>query len=426
MGNEIEFDEETLAGLMGAMNVEQSRVPASLTSLSDTGVTAGYLAGDAQVPVLRINGQLPGSPEEIIWSIPLGQLQVQGALSLRSAYYREEEDLALRSLAESIKMTGKKNVFPLFAIISDETHPVRDPSTGNIIELPYFDVVIGRRRLSALRIAGATHARVIIPTDKQQAEDLLLWAAADERLRKQLCLLDYCDSILRLRDKGFGQEEIATHYRIDQADVSRYERAAKEPEQIRAYLASETGELAIGHLKALWNRSLPPSLHLLVARYTVQERLSIASMQAIMKGIAPLSGNPTQRLIAPAEVDGRVALEQLDGTIKLSQDHRPEIPEEYNAPGALVATKPQTILRTVQSIQSRARKFGGYFVAGAPKPSVNGQVLAITQLLDEYRSTNLVIPVDKLEAALVADREALRQASGQAAEEGGNTESRVS
>jgi ParB family transcriptional regulator, chromosome partitioning protein len=143
------------------------------------------------------------------------------------------DEKALQELAESIKL-----------------HDIIQPVTVSRMANGKYRLISGERRLRASKIAGLKE----IPAYVRQANDvqLLELALLENLQREDLNAMEVALSYKRMMEElAYTQEQVAERMGKDRSTVANFIRLLKLPPDIQ--LAVRTGELSMGHARALIN-----------------------------------------------------------------------------------------------------------------------------------------------------------------------------
>lgn len=238
---------------------------------------------------------------------------------------------------------------------------------------------------------------------------LLLFALAEQDVRRSLSLLDRCDTARTLhRVYGYPQHVIGLsmgqHPTSAQSYVSRLIMAADQPDLIRHYLATDS--LTIAHVQLLNDRVSDLPTRELVARYVVQETMSSHQLRGLINRMEPLPGTgPAIQLLPPLddEPDGRIRLIGAEGTTESGAPAaRP--PTAYWMRGAPLSANPMRVA-TLAKKRHIAVELSGEQVL------VELDGLGSRRLYHEYAAERRGwVPLDVLERELLADLEAVQRA----------------
>lgn len=174
---------------------------------------------------------------------------------------RINED-ALQELAESIRVSGV--VQPVV---------VRPQPDGR------FQLVAGERRWLASKLAGKNAVPAVIrEISNEQAMEITI---IENLQREDLNPMEQARAFERLsREFGLTQEEIATRTGKDRASIANFIRLLKLPGNTQEFL--ETGELTLGHGKALCGLAGFPDQLAKATKEVVSKSLSVRQTEELV------------------------------------------------------------------------------------------------------------------------------------------------
>lgn len=205
---------------------------------------------------------------------------------------RINED-ALQELAESIRISGV--VQPVV---------VRPQPGGR------FQLVAGERRWLASKLAGKNAVPAVIrEISNEQAMEITI---IENLQREDLNPMEQARAFERLsREFGLTQEEIATRTGKDRASIANFIRLLKLPGEIQEFL--ETGELTLGHGKALCALAGFPDQLAKATREVVSKSLSVRQTEELVATILNPEGlERKQPKAKPVDPNVREAAQNLE------------------------------------------------------------------------------------------------------------------
>ncbi|MBN2561455.1 MAG: ParB/RepB/Spo0J family partition protein [Phycisphaerae bacterium] len=206
---------------------------------------------------------------------------------------RRFDDQTLQSLAASIRDKG--TLQPI----------VVRPADGG------YELVAGERRLRATRLANLDHIPAIV---RAVPDDELLELALIENIhRTDLNPIERARAYRSMHDQhGLSHDEIARRVGEDRATVTNYMRLLALADDVMEMVSS--GELGVGHAKALLGISDPNSQTTL-ARRVVAESWSVRQLEAgIARSKGTRGGAVKDRSARPAVLDMEQRLQAALGT----------------------------------------------------------------------------------------------------------------
>jgi ParB family transcriptional regulator, chromosome partitioning protein len=206
---------------------------------------------------------------------------------------RRINDEALRELAESIKVSGV--VQPVV---------VRPQHGGR------FQLVAGERRWLASRLANkATIPAIVREISNEQAMEITI---IENLQREDLNPMEQARAFERLsREFDLTQEEIAAKTGKDRASIANFIRLLKLPNDIQELL--ETGELTLGHGKALCALGGFPDQLAKAATEVVNKHLSVRQTEDLVATILNPEGlERKQPRLRPMDPNVREAAHNLE------------------------------------------------------------------------------------------------------------------
>ena len=352
------------------------------------------------VPLTLVGDRVPGTIAYVTYEVKLAQLRPAHQGMLR-ADYDPDRDEGLPALMRSIESTGQ----PFHPLV---VWPTRATVTIEQETYPVFEVQLGLRRYWALRKLGRPTAVIRIPQVENPGQ-LLLFALAEQEVRRSLSLLDRCDTARTLhRVYGYPQHVIGIsmgqHPASAQSYISRLIVAADQPELIRQYLATDS--LTIAHVQLLNDRIPDLPTRELVARYVVQETMSSHQLRRLVNRIEPLAGTgPAIQLLPPPddEPNGRIRFIGAEGDPVGASKPAMRPPNAYWMRGAPLTANPIRVAALAKKRQIAIERSGDQVLV-----QLDG--LGSQRLYNEYKAERRGwVPLDVLERELLADLEAVQQ-----------------
>lgn len=182
---------------------------------------------------------------------------------------RDFDEKSLQELAESIKL-----------------HDIIQPVTVSKIANGKYRLISGERRLRASKMAGITE----IPAYIRQANDaqLLELALLENLQREDLNAMEVSLSYKRMMEElDYTQEQVAERMGKDRSTVANFIRLLKLPPDIQ--LAVRTGELSMGHARALINVDTIDK-QLFIFKEIKSKGLSVRQTEALVRTLYKESG----------------------------------------------------------------------------------------------------------------------------------------
>jgi ParB family transcriptional regulator, chromosome partitioning protein len=174
------------------------------------------------------------------------------------------DEKALQELAESIKL-----------------HDIIQPVTVSRMANGKYRLISGERRLRASKIAGLKE----IPAYVRQANDvqLLELALLENLQREDLNAMEVALSYKRMMEElDYTQEQVAERMGKDRSTVANFIRLLKLPPDIQ--LAVRTGELSMGHARALINVDTVDK-QLYIFKEIKSKGLSVRQTEALVRNL---------------------------------------------------------------------------------------------------------------------------------------------
>ncbi|MEM6621147.1 MAG: ParB/RepB/Spo0J family partition protein [Pseudomonadota bacterium] len=218
-----------------------------------------------------------------------------------------DEDLA--ELAESLKVHG---VIQPVLVRPDPNNP------GD------YQLVAGERRWRAAQLAGVHELPAVVrELDDQQ---LLELAIIENVQRVDLDPIEEADGYSQLIETfGYTQADLAQVIGKSRSHVTNMMRLLSLPERVREFL--QTGQLSIGHARALVNAPAPVTL----AERAVAEGLTVRQVEAMAK-IDPLKAHEAAVAKAAAKPKKDADTRMLEGDLTAAIKMRVRI--EHGAEGS--------------------------------------------------------------------------------------------
>jgi len=207
---------------------------------------------------------------------------------------RRINEEALRELAESIKVSGV-------------VQPVVLRRAGG-----RFQLVAGERRWLASKLANrATVPAVVREISNEQAMEITI---IENLQREDLNPMEQARAFERLsREFSLTQEEIASRTGKDRASIANFIRLLKLPGDIQELL--ETGELTLGHGKALCALGGFPDQLAKAAKEIVSRSLSVRQTEELVATILNPDGLKKQPKTRTVDPNVREAAQNLERTL---------------------------------------------------------------------------------------------------------------
>ncbi len=149
-----------------------------------------------------------------------------------------------------------------------------------------YDLVAGERRWRASKLSGLK----VVPAIVQEISDqeALEIALVENIQRADLNPIEEAEAYQRLmNDFSLSQQEISDRVGKDRASVANYVRLLKLPHEV-VKLVRE-GKLSMGHAKAILTVK-EPSAQISLAKKSVEEGLSVRSLEAITSRVVVMDG----------------------------------------------------------------------------------------------------------------------------------------
>jgi hypothetical protein len=352
------------------------------------------------IPITLVGDRVPGTIAYVTYEVRMTQLRPARQGLLRSGY-DPDRDEGLPALMRSIESTGQ----PFHPLV---VWPTRDTVAIEQETAPVFEVRLGLRVYWALRRLGRPTAVIRIP-DVENPGQLLLFALAEQDVRRSLSLLDRCDTARTLhRVYGYPQHVIGIsmgqHPASAQSCVSRLIMAADQPDLIRHYLATDS--LTIAHVQLLNDRIPDLPTRELVARYVVQEAMSSHRLRGLINRMELLPGTGSAiQLLAPPdeEPDGHIRLLDAGGSTVDTGAPAERPPTAYWMRGAPLSANPMRVATLAKKRQIAIETSGEQVLV-----ELDG--LGSRRLYHEYAAERRGwVPLEVLERELLADLEAVQR-----------------
>jgi ParB family chromosome partitioning protein len=150
-----------------------------------------------------------------------------------------------------------------------------------------YELVVGERRWRATRAAGlGTIPAVVADVD---AQDRLELALVENVQRRDLNPIELAHAFLALSEGGTTQEQIGRRVGLDRSTIANHLRLLELPGELQDDV--ETGQLSLGHAKALLQTTNPERRRQLRDRI-VKESLSVRAAEELAR---PAAGPRVQR-----------------------------------------------------------------------------------------------------------------------------------
>lgn len=189
---------------------------------------------------------------------------------------REFDELALKSLAESIRMYG---VLQPLVVTRKE---VMNEQGGMTVE---YELISGERRLRASKLAGLQQVPALIRSGEENAREKLEIAIIENLQREDLNAVERARSFDRLnREFGLKQHQIADKVGKSREYVANTLRILSLPEEILTALGE--GKISEGHTRPLLMLVEKPEEQLVLFKEIMAKKLTVREAEAAARRVA--------------------------------------------------------------------------------------------------------------------------------------------
>lgn len=238
-------------------------------------------------------------------SVSSDGLQYLAVTQLQRGRYQPRKEIppeTIRELADSIKAQGI--IQPII---------VRKVSANN------YEIIAGERRWRAAQLANLTEVPVVIKDIPDEAA--LAMALIENIQRENLNAIEEAIALQRLIDEfGMTHQQVATAVGKSRTTVTNLLRLLGLKPEVKLLL--ETGQLEMGHARALLTLENAQQLHL--AQKVVQEGLSVRDTEQFAMRMQQAKNKSAEPKIVDGDLQRlqqKVSL-QLGATVKLNHNRK--------------------------------------------------------------------------------------------------------
>jgi ParB family chromosome partitioning protein len=189
---------------------------------------------------------------------------------------REFDEMALKSLSESIRMYGVLQ--PLVVTRKEVFHE----SGGMTVE---YELISGERRLRASKLAGLSQVPALIRSAPEDAQLKLEVAIIENLQREDLNPVDRARSFERLaREFGLKQAQIAEKVGKSREYVSNSMRILSLPDEM--INALEEGKISEGHTRPLLMLTDRPEEQVVLFKEIMTKKLTVREAESLSRRVA--------------------------------------------------------------------------------------------------------------------------------------------
>ncbi|MCX6719434.1 MAG: ParB/RepB/Spo0J family partition protein [Candidatus Taylorbacteria bacterium] len=189
---------------------------------------------------------------------------------------REFDEMALKSLSESIRMYG---VLQPLVVTRKEVY--REEG-GMTVE---YELISGERRLRASKMAGLAQVPVLIRNGEESAREKLEIAIIENLQREDLNAVERARSFDRLnKEFGMKQHEIASKVGKSREYVANTLRILSLPEEILTALGD--GKISEGHTRPLLMLVDKPAEQIVLFKEIMMKKLTVREAEAASRRVA--------------------------------------------------------------------------------------------------------------------------------------------
>ncbi len=189
---------------------------------------------------------------------------------------REFDEMALKSLAESIRMYGV-----LQPLVVTRKEVFREDG-GMHVE---YELISGERRLRASKLAGLAQVPALIRNAPEDAQLKLEVAIIENLQREDLNPVDRARSFERLaKEFGLKQAQIAEKVGKSREYVSNSMRILLLPEEM--IMALEQGKISEGHTRPLLMLTDRPEEQLVLFKEIITKKLTVREAEGLSRRVA--------------------------------------------------------------------------------------------------------------------------------------------
>ncbi|MFA6404535.1 MAG: ParB/RepB/Spo0J family partition protein [Candidatus Paceibacterota bacterium] len=217
---------------------------------------------------------------------------------------REFDEMALKSLAESIRMYG---VLQPLVVTRKE---VEKDDGGLSVE---YELISGERRLRASKLAGLSQVPALIRSGEDGAREKLEIAIIENLQREDLNPVERARSFSRLiKEFGLKQIQVADKVGKSREYVANTLRILALPEEILTALGE--GKISEGHTRPLLMLSGRPEEQLVLFKEILIKKLSVRDAESASRRVATDRVRNRDKYLDPAVLEIEKKLNEALGT----------------------------------------------------------------------------------------------------------------
>lgn len=217
---------------------------------------------------------------------------------------REFDEMALKSLSESIRMYG---VLQPLVVTRKE---VFNESGGMSVE---YELISGERRLRASKLAGLSQVPALIRNGEDSAREKLEIAIIENLQRQDLNPVERARSFDQLiKEFGLKQSQVAEKIGKSREYVTNTLRILALPEEI--LLALQEGKIAEGHTRPLLMLNDRKEEQLVLFKEIMTKKLSVRDAEAASRRVATDRIRNKNKYLDPTILDLEKKLNEALGT----------------------------------------------------------------------------------------------------------------
>jgi ParB family chromosome partitioning protein len=217
---------------------------------------------------------------------------------------REFDEIALKSLAESIRMYGVLQ--PLVVTRKEIFHE----EGGMKVE---YELISGERRLRASKLAGLSQVPVLIRSGEEGAKEKLEMAIIENLQREDINAVERAQAFNRLiKEFKMKQAEVATKVGKSREYVANTLRILALPEEMITALGE--GKISEGHTRPLLMLVDKPEEQLVLFKEIMTKKLSVREAESLSRRVATDRIRNKEKYLDPVIIEMEKSFTETLGT----------------------------------------------------------------------------------------------------------------
>jgi len=217
---------------------------------------------------------------------------------------REFDEIALKSLAESIRMYGVLQ--PLVVTRKEIFHE----EGGMKVE---YELISGERRLRASRLAGLSQVPVLIRSGEEGAKEKLEMAIIENLQREDINAVERAQAFNRLiKEFKMKQADVATKVGKSREYVANTLRILALPEEMITALGE--GKISEGHTRPLLMLVDKPEEQIVLFKEIMAKKLSVREAESLSRRVATDRIRNKEKYLDPVIIEMEKSFTETLGT----------------------------------------------------------------------------------------------------------------